>query len=522
MRTLVIFILTVGFSWVEVQPQTMQGVVYVDENQNGLLDSHEAGVSGVLVSNQRDVVQTDAQGRYTLPVMSRMIIFITKPSGYSVPLNKNQQPRFFYIHQPQGSPKNLKYAGLEPTGPLPKSVDFALYKSDNTENFEAIIVGDPQPRDSTEVGYFRDDIVSEMYGRKARFYIAHGDIAFDNLSIYKQYNQIVGKLGLPAYNVHGNHDMNLDVSHDSLAAETFKRHFGPADYSFNYGKVHFVVLDNVQYNGWDSDKNKNGGYTGYLNKRQLQWLKEDLKYTPQDYLVVINTHIPIKSPVSDGASINLTNRAELFKILEKRRHLLALSAHMHYIDHLEFAKQDGWLGDATFYNINVGAGCGAWWSGPKDARGIPESFCLDGSPNGFYIFSFSNNTFNYRYIPAHIPEYKQMRVTFPVGTVDIDSLTDKKILVNIYNADSAAKVYCSIDNGPQQLMQQATMRDPFIVEYLKDRSQFPGWINEAVKHKHMWTLPLPKKINTGTHTLHFNAKDSKNNIYRGFTIFNIL
>lgn len=88
-------------------------------------------------------------------------------------------------------------------------------------------------------------------------------------------------------------------------------------------------------------------------------MKEDLKYTPQDYLVVINTHIPIKSAVSDGASINLTNRAELFKILEKRRHLLALSAHMHYIDHLEFAKQDGWLGDATFYNINVGAECGA-------------------------------------------------------------------------------------------------------------------------------------------------------------------
>ncbi len=53
--------LTVGFLWVEAQPQTIQGVVYVDENQNGLRDSHEAGVSGVLVSNQRDVVRTDAQ-----------------------------------------------------------------------------------------------------------------------------------------------------------------------------------------------------------------------------------------------------------------------------------------------------------------------------------------------------------------------------------------------------------------------------------------------------------------------------
>ena len=294
---------------------------------------HEPGVAGVLVSNQRDVVQTDDQGRYRLPVMSRMIIFITKPSGYSLPLNKNQQPQFYYIHQPLGSPKNLQFAGVGPTGALPESVDFALNKSDHKENFEAIIVGDPQPRDSTELGYFRDDIVTEMYGRVANFYIAYGDIAFDDLSLYEEYNQIVGKLGLPSYNVHGNHDMNYDVPHDSLAGETFKRYFGPADYSFNYGKVHFVVLDNVRYNGWDSDKNTNGSYAGYLNQRQLNWLEEDLKNTPQDYLVVINTHIPIKSPLSDAASINLTNRTALFSILEKRSHLLALSAHMHYIDH---------------------------------------------------------------------------------------------------------------------------------------------------------------------------------------------
>ena len=180
------------------------------------------------------------------------------------------------------------------------------------------------------------------------------------------------------------------------------------------------------------------------------------------------------------------------------------------------------MGDATFHNINVGAGCGAWWSGPKDVRGIPESFCLDGSPNGFYIFSFSGNKFNYRYIPANIPEYKQMRVSFPVGMVDLDSLIDKQILVNIYNADSAANVYCKIDNGPPQRMQQATMQDPFIIEYLKNSSQFPGWANEAVYHKHMWTLPIPENLNTGTHSLHIIATDSKDNTYRAYSIFNIL
>ena len=88
---------------------------------------------------------------------------------------------------------------------------------------------------------------------------------------------------------------------------------------------------------------KTVAYEGYLNPRQLGWLKEDLAHTPNDYLVVINTHIPIKSPLSDAASINLTNRTELFSILDKRPHLLALSAHMHYIDHLEL-EETRWLG----------------------------------------------------------------------------------------------------------------------------------------------------------------------------------
>ena len=38
MHTLVILMLTMSFSWVMAQPQTVQGVVFVDENQNGLRD----------------------------------------------------------------------------------------------------------------------------------------------------------------------------------------------------------------------------------------------------------------------------------------------------------------------------------------------------------------------------------------------------------------------------------------------------------------------------------------------------
>ncbi len=511
--------LLLGLVCVQAQSSMVSGVVYQDLNKNGSQDSKEPSIPGVMVSNQREVVLTDDEGRYQLPLMDQMIVFVTKPSGYELPLNENHQPQFYYIHQPHGSPADLQFAGLDPTGPLPKSVDFALYKTSMVTDFKAIIVGDPQPRDLRELGYYRDDVVKEMYDRDAAFYLAQGDIAFDDLSIYEEYNQVVGKLAIPIYNVHGNHDMNFDVSHDSLATETFKQHFGPADYSFNYGKVHFVVLDNVHYEGWDSINDKNGSYYGHLNDQQLQWLKNDLSHIPEDYLVVLNTHIPLFSPLSDAGSINTVNREALFKLLENRQRLVALSAHTHYIDQLQLGLEHGWQGEATFDNINVGAACGAWWSGPMDARGIPFSYSLDGSPNGFYLFSFSENNFNHRYIPANNPANEQMRISFPTGRVKQDSIVGEMITVNIFNADPKTTVDCLINDGPPLRMQQQSIRDPFMVDYLKSSDQFPNWVNEAVKNQHMWTLPVPTDLEPGVHSILIKATDSKDNSYQGFQIF---
>jgi hypothetical protein len=45
----------------------------------------DSGVAGVLVSNGREVVRTDAQGQYTLPIDDEAVIFLIKPSSYSVP-----------------------------------------------------------------------------------------------------------------------------------------------------------------------------------------------------------------------------------------------------------------------------------------------------------------------------------------------------------------------------------------------------------------------------------------------------
>ncbi|MBN1144395.1 MAG: metallophosphoesterase, partial [Bacteroidales bacterium] len=128
-----------------------RGMVYTDLNKNNIKDRKEKGIANVAVSNGKDVVVTNAKGEYTLPVDNDNIIFVIKPGNYDLPVNATNQPKFYYIHKPNGSPV-LKYTGVPPTGPLPASVDFPLIPAATKDSFRVLIFGDPQPYSLEEVG----------------------------------------------------------------------------------------------------------------------------------------------------------------------------------------------------------------------------------------------------------------------------------------------------------------------------------------------------------------------------------
>ncbi len=44
---------------------TVNGIVFNDLNNNGVLDTNEPGIADVCVSNQHEVVKTNANGQYT-------------------------------------------------------------------------------------------------------------------------------------------------------------------------------------------------------------------------------------------------------------------------------------------------------------------------------------------------------------------------------------------------------------------------------------------------------------------------
>ncbi len=64
------------------QPAQLSGTVFVDLNRNGVRDAGEPARAGVAVSNGLDVVQTDAEGGYSLAEGPRGFVFVTRPAGF--------------------------------------------------------------------------------------------------------------------------------------------------------------------------------------------------------------------------------------------------------------------------------------------------------------------------------------------------------------------------------------------------------------------------------------------------------
>ena len=271
-----------------------QGVVYEDLNGNGVYDSGEPGIAGVRVSDGLQIVKTDSNGRWEMDIADEAVIFVVKPTGYATPVNEHQIPQFYYIHRPNGSPDGLRFPGVKPTGPLPDSIDFGLTKQDEPSVFEAILFADTQPQTEVELDYIRDTVVAELVGTDAKFGMTMGDILFDDMSMFPRLNALIGQIGVPWYNVPGNHELNHFAEDDRYSLETFISYFGPEYYTFEYGGAHFFVLDNIEYKGNGesdpADVRGSGGYIANFGERQLTWLKNALKDIPEDALIFMGMH----------------------------------------------------------------------------------------------------------------------------------------------------------------------------------------------------------------------------------------
>lgn len=441
--------------------EVARGVVFHDKDKSGKAGPANPPLPGVRVSNGREIVTTDAAGRYELPVEEGTILFVQKPSGYRVPLDERNLPRFYYIHRPAGSPTNFKYAGLAPTGPLPASIDFGLRAQQESDEFRVLMFGDPQPRNLQEVDFLARDVVRELAGVEAAFGLSLGDNAFNDLSTLEPLNDVTAQIGLPWHTIIGNHDLNFEAPDDTLSSETFKRHYGPTYYSMDYGPTHFVFLDNVVWLGPGTPA-RNANYTGGFGEKQLAWLKADLDGVPRDKLVVLLMHIPIAvSPdaPTESAGANAAERANgkptrfieadrraFLALLQDRPRTVSISGHTHVQYHAYVGREQGWNGAEPHHHFNCGTTSGSWWSGAPDESGIPHTTMRDGVPNGYAFLRCKGSGYSVQWQAARRPADYQMNIFAP-SSIAAPQAAATPVVVNLFNGCERSTVEMRLGKG---------------------------------------------------------------------------
>ena len=493
---------------------TVTGVVFEDRSRNGTRQPDDPGIPGVLVSNGRDVVRTDRDGRYTLPADDQTIIFVIKPTGYAPPVEPGTMlPRFHYIHQPNGTPPALRYRGIDPTGPLPVSVDFALRKAEEPTRFDVLLFTDPHAESPAAIDFIRTDVVNALVGTDAAFGITAGDIMFDDLALYDRYNRVIGEIGIPWHNIAGNHDLNFDAPDRTFALETFKRTFGPTYYAFEYGGARFLMLDNVDYLG----KCK---YRGRFGEKQLAFVANMLRETPVDRLVVATMHIPLRCDLDPKhPAINTADCTELLELLGDRP-CVSFSGHMHTTEHHYLDRDNA----APHHHHVMTTVSGSWWSGPYDHRGVAVADSPDGNPNGFHILSVDGNRYATRFRPAKEPATPQMRIVIDGATqrdaasdgdlrrffgtpLSQDQVAATDVIVNFFDGGPRTVVEYRIGERAPVRMERVRRPDPFVKGvFARHQDSKKSWV-AAEPCTHLFVARLPADLEPGTHRIMVEARD---------------
>ena len=491
-----------------------RGIVFVDANENRKFDEGEKRLSGIKVSNGKVITQTDADGSYVISVDDDEIIFVIKPSGYRTPLSEEMLPQFYYVHKPNGSPKSF-YPGVDPTGPLPKSIDFPLYPQKEPETFKAIMFGDPQPRNQKEVDYIAHDVIEELVGTDASFGVTLGDIMFDNLNLYESSNRAIALMGIPWYNVVGNHDINFDAKKREHVNETFERVFGPSYYSFDYGKVHFIVIDNID---WLIPEGRDRyTYRAAMGEEQLAFIERDLSMIPPEQFVCLMMHIPMTQ---------MRDREKLYRMIEKRPLCISISGHTHHHEHVFLKDKDGWKGPKPHHHIVNVTVSGSWWSGKLDDRGIPHTMMADGAPNGYSILTFDKDgKYTLDFKAAGRDESYQMEVYTP-DAVAVNKLSETDVFVNFFNGSEKSKLEIRFGNsGSWTEMKKTKENCPGFVELYKEDLTLKHTqtrpLSKPKPSTHLWKTSLPADLKPGTHLLKVKATDRDGRVFEDQRILRV-
>ncbi len=225
------------------------------------------------------------------------------------------------------------------------------------------------------------DALNEL---KPEFVLTGGDLIYDALgvgyeradSLFNIYVDMTKRINAQVYNTIGNHDIfgwyqksNVSRDHSEFGKIMYEKRLGKTYYSFTHKYIKIFVLDSIE------EVPEKGKYYGYINDEQLEWIKNELSKTDTTTLLIISTHIPFITTLSQirGGSMTANERGlvvenakEVLELFKNHNLKLVLQGHLHYYEELNIQNKIKFL--------TGGAVSGRWWRG--DNQGLQEGFVL--------------------------------------------------------------------------------------------------------------------------------------------------
>ena len=496
------------------------GRVYLDANENGRRDWREAGVADVKVSNGRDVVRTDAKGRYRIELDDGDTLFMIKPAGYRLPLDPvSGLPNFWRHHFPNGSAA-LKYGRIAPTSA--RRAEFALLPApdEDARPFDVLVVTDPQMKNAKELDYYARSIVapaSRLQGLSMAMTL--GDLVDDALNMHAGLNRVNAALGLPWLHAPGNHDIDFDVADDAQSLINYRRTFGPDTVAWERLGFAFIALDDVIYM-----PGKRPAYVGGLRDDQFRFLENYLATLAPETRVVMSFHIPLFD--DPGETFRHADRKRLFDLLARFSKPLILSGHTHQQGHHFHGLESGWSGTEPLHEYNVGAACGGYWSGLLDADGLPDARMEDGTPNGYAVVHFDAHGIKTRYYASRGRDALRIGLTSP-GVIRRGAYPAIPMVANVFAAEADAVVEYRVDEGEWIPMIRSIEPDAELLALnLADREadQLRSFDRAVVAKpsQHVWRANVPTNLAAGEHRIEVRAVGRSEGELRASTSYRLM
>lgn len=443
-------------------------------------DTSGVALADVVVSDGYTCVKTDADGRYRLAVnKAARFIYYTVPNYCEVPTH-SETDRTAMFYQPYSTKQQV--------------YDFTLTRlpGGKETNFHLLVFGDPQVTNSfnpyyidasdnrvkkSDVARFTEETMADVRRTIAAlpagtpvYALSMGDdvqyYGGYNADLERQLREAIGSSDARVFSVIGNHDQDGKALYKRKWEETW----GPTDYSFDRGDVHFVCFNDVQF--------VRGVYysPGELTAAQMAWLRSDLSLVDSEKKVILCYHIPLtmgNGPMKGAQSVGLesepdhyisTHLAQILQLTKRFRGGTELfCGHTHFALNHEITVS----GQQVLEHCHAAA-CGNIWQ---------ANINICGTPNGYYVYAFRGTLLANNYYKGTFWSRTKQMTLFQADrdfngesyATDWDLPREKRPLVaNVFNADSRWKVV-AIENGKETEMRRISHvgQDAFAVGYFK-------------------------------------------------------